>query len=101
MKTIETSAEKDMHQIDNLVKKIQILQESVSDASIFLPAYDSKKCQQTLNDLNNKYQVNRVQNGTPIVIHDIYRISWKKSNPRRNLVLKIANKKPRFLISAA
>ena len=75
MKTIETSAEKDMHQIDNLVKKIQILQESVSDASIFLPAYDSKKCQQTLNELNNKYQVKIVQNGTTILIHDIYRNS--------------------------
>ena len=60
MKTIETSTEKDVHQLDNLVTKIQILQDSVSDASIFLPAYDSKKCQKTLNDLNNKYQVTRV-----------------------------------------
>ena len=57
MKTIETSTDKDVHQLDNLVTKIQILQESVSDASIFLPAYDSKKCQRSLNDLNNKYQV--------------------------------------------
>ena len=56
MKTIETSTDKDVHQLDNLVTKIQILQESVSDASIFLPAYDSKKCQRTLIDLNNKYQ---------------------------------------------
>ena len=29
----------------------------VSDAGIFLPSYDSKKCQQTLNSLNSTYQV--------------------------------------------
>ena len=60
MKRLETSTEKDVQQLDNLVKKIQILQESVSDASLFLPAYDSKKCQTTLNELNNQYQVTKI-----------------------------------------
>ena len=33
-----------------------IFQDKVSDAGIFLPSYDSKKCQHTISDLNNKYQ---------------------------------------------
>ena len=60
MKNLESSMGKDVHELDNLVTKIQKLQERVADASIFLPSYDSKKCQHTLNELNNKYQVRNV-----------------------------------------
>jgi len=43
-------------ELDNIVIKLQKIQDMVSDAGIFLPSYDSKKCQQTLNTLNSTYQ---------------------------------------------
>lgn len=52
----DDEAEDKSAQLNEVVAKIQQLQDKVSDAGIFLPSYDSKKCQHTISDLNNKYQ---------------------------------------------
>ena len=58
MTAIESMNEADVGpELDKIVSQLQKLQESVNDAGIFLPAYDSKKCQHILTNLNNKYQV--------------------------------------------
>lgn len=42
--------------LNSIVSQIQNLQDKVSDAGMFLPSYDSKKCQLTISHLNIKYQ---------------------------------------------
>jgi len=57
MTAIESMNEADVGpELDKIVSHLQKLQESVNDAGIFLPAYDSKKCQHILNNLSSKYQ---------------------------------------------
>ena len=58
MTNIESMNEAELGpELDNIVCQLQKLQDRVNDAGIFLPAYDSKKCQHILNNLSNKYQV--------------------------------------------
>lgn len=42
--------------LDRIVVALNRITHMVTDAGIFLPPYDSKKCQTTLTDLNNKFQ---------------------------------------------
>ena len=42
--------------LDRIVSSLGKITHMVTDAGIFLPPYDSKKCQKTLTDLNNKFQ---------------------------------------------
>ena len=42
--------------LDQIVAALGRITHLVTDAGIFLPAYDSKKCQSTMTDLNNKFQ---------------------------------------------
>jgi len=42
--------------LDNIVKKIAEAQKHVSDSSFYLPSYDKKKVQGTVNDLNDQFQ---------------------------------------------
>ena len=41
--------------LDQIVAALGRITHLVTDAGIFLPAYDSKKCQSTMTDLNNKF----------------------------------------------
>ena len=43
-------------QLDKIVSALARITHRVTDAGIFLPPYDSKKCQTTLTDLNSKFQ---------------------------------------------
>ena len=43
-------------QLDRIVVALNRITHMVTDAGIFLPPYDSKKCQTTLTDLNSKFQ---------------------------------------------
>ena len=43
-------------QLDQIVSALARITHRVTDAGIFLPPYDSKKCQTTLTDLNSKFQ---------------------------------------------
>ena len=43
-------------QLDKIVSALARITHMVTDAGIFLPPYDSKKCQTTMTDLNNKFQ---------------------------------------------
>lgn len=42
--------------LDQIVSALARITHMVTDAGIFLPPYDSKKCQTTLTDLNNEFQ---------------------------------------------
>jgi len=42
--------------LDTIVKKISDAQKHVSDSSFYLPSYDKKKAQNTVNDLNEEFQ---------------------------------------------
>jgi len=43
-------------ELDQIVSALSRITHMVTDAGIFLPPYDSKKCQNTLTDLNTKFQ---------------------------------------------
>lgn len=57
MTGLESLPESDVNaQLDTIAVRLQKLQDTVSDAGIYLPSYDSKKCQKTISDLNTRYQ---------------------------------------------
>lgn len=57
---IEISPSLPKHEItehlDGIIKKIAETQKHVSDSSFYLPSYDKKKAQNTVNDLNDQFQ---------------------------------------------